>query len=211
MLLGYTGELEKISLPCPPTVEIPVCYGNEYGPDLADLAATHGISPERVVELHCGAQYIVYFVGFVPGFAYLGGLPPELATPRLDKPRQRVPVGSVAIGGDQTGVYPMETPGGWRIIGATPMAIFDRSLPNLSRLSIGNRVRFKPISSGPVFRPAKDARNDSGAIAPGLFTTVQDLGRFGYGPLGVSPSGAADLMALRLGNAGGESGKCPGA
>jgi KipI family sensor histidine kinase inhibitor len=146
VLLDYTGALEQVSLPRPPTVEIPVCYGNEHGPDLADLAAAHRISPERVVELHCGAEYIVYFVGFVPGFAYLGGLPPELATPRLEKPRQRVPVGSVAIGGDQTGVYPIQSPGGWRLIGTTPMAIFDRSLPNLSRLSIGDKVRFKPIS-----------------------------------------------------------------
>ena len=146
VLLGYTDELHKVCLPSPPTVEIPVCYGNEYGPDLAAVAGAHRISPERVVELHSGAEYIVYFVGFVPGFAYLGGLPPELATPRLDKPRRRVPAGSVAIGGDQTGVYPIETPGGWRLIGATPMAIFDRSLANLSRLSIGDKVRFTPIS-----------------------------------------------------------------
>jgi|SRR5579871_6639040 len=145
VLRKYVGEMDSVTLPSPRTVEIPVCYGNEYGPDLNDLAALHGISPERVIELHSGADYIVYFVGFVPGFAYLGGLPSEIATPRLATPRQRVPVGSVAIGGDQTGIYPIETPGGWRIIGTTPMTIFDAEHPSMSRLGIGDMVRFKPV------------------------------------------------------------------
>jgi inhibitor of KinA len=142
---SYIDQFGKMKLPVPPTVEIPVCYGGECGPDLLDLADHHGISPERVIKLHSDAEYFVYFVGFVPGFAYLGGLPPELSTPRLGTPRQKVPVGSVAIGGDHTGVYPIETPGGWRLIGKTPLPIFDRSLPRMSCLSIGDRVRFTPI------------------------------------------------------------------
>ena len=144
-LRTYIEELDDLPLPETSTVEIPVCYGGEYGPDLDELAAIHEISPERVIEVHSSAEYIVYFMGFVPGFAHLGGLPPELATPRLPSPRQAVPTGSVAIGGGHTGIYPMETPGGWRLIGKTPVPIFDRKLPKLSRLSIGDKVRFKPV------------------------------------------------------------------
>lgn len=139
---SYLQRLDSIDLPEPRVVEIPVRYD---GPDLAGLAAYHHISPERVIELHSSAEYIVYFVGFVPGFAYLGGLPPELATPRLESPRKRVPKGSVAIGGSHTGVYPFETPGGWRLIGNTPLEIFDPSRRELSCLVIGDRVRFVPI------------------------------------------------------------------
>ncbi len=139
-------RLESVALPEPRTVELPVCYGGELGPDLEELAAMHSISPERVIELHCSARYLVYFVGFVPGFAYLGGLPEELATPRLRAPRKRVPKGSVAIGGTHTGVYPFETPGGWRLIGKTPLEIFDPARAELSRLAIGDMVRFTPIS-----------------------------------------------------------------
>jgi KipI family sensor histidine kinase inhibitor len=145
ILRKYIERLDAVSLPSPRTVEIPVCYGGEYGPDLNDLAAVHGISPERVIELHSAADYIVYFLGFVPGFAYLGGLPSEIATPRLAAPRTRVPAGSVAIGGDQTGIYPFETPGGWRLIGKTPVPIFDGENSEMSRLRIGDMVRFKPV------------------------------------------------------------------
>ena len=173
----------------------------QYGPDLIDLAALHGISPDRVVELHSAANYIVYFLGFVPGFAYLGGLPSEIAgTPRLAAPRTRVPAGSVAIGGDQTGIYPFETPGGWRLIGSTPMKIFDGEHSEMSRLRIGDVVRFKPVPPDQFLRLA-DSKPMIQVQSAGLFTTIQDLGRYGYGPLRcVSPSGAADPIALRLGN-----------
>lgn len=144
-LTDYLDRLETASLPEPRTVEIPVCYGGEQGPDLDDVAALHGISPDRVIELHSSASYVVYFLGFVPGFAYLGGLPHEIATPRLDAPRKRVPAGSVAIGGSQTGIYPFETPGGWRLIGKTPLRIFDDTRPQMSTLSIGDVVRFTPV------------------------------------------------------------------
>jgi inhibitor of KinA len=146
ILTEYIGRLDSVALPEPRTVEIPVHYGGEHGPDLLDLATLHGLTPDRVIELHSAASYIVYFVGFVPGFAYLGGLPSELATPRLQSPRKRVPKGSVAIGGAHTGVYPFETPGGWRLIGRTPLDIFDPDSAELSRLRIGDRVRFAPIA-----------------------------------------------------------------
>jgi KipI family sensor histidine kinase inhibitor len=144
ILTGYLDRLEDVALPEPRTVEIPVAYGGDAGPDLNDVASHHQMTPERVIELHSSAKYIVYFVGFVPGFAYLGGLPEELATPRLKAPRKRVPKGSVAIGGTHTGVYPFETPGGWRLIGKTSLEIFDPERAELSRLCIGDLVRFVP-------------------------------------------------------------------
>jgi KipI family sensor histidine kinase inhibitor len=125
-------------------VEIPVRYGGEFGPDLPDVARHTGLTPERVVELHAGAEYLVYFLGFAPGFAYLGGLPDELATPRLPAPRKRVPAGSVAIGGNQTGMYPIESPGGWRIIGHTDAKLFDPSAAEPVLLRMGDRLRFVP-------------------------------------------------------------------
>jgi inhibitor of KinA len=146
ILAQYLARLDSVALAEPRTVEIPVHYGGESGPDLVDLAELHNLSPDRVIELHSSASYNVYFVGFVPGFAYLGGLPEELATPRLESPRKRVPKGSVAIGGSHTGVYPFETPGGWRLIGRTPLDIFDPDSAELSRLRIGDRVRFTPIA-----------------------------------------------------------------
>ena len=145
-LRKYLGRLDRTKLPEPRQVEIPVCYGGEFGPDLNDVAATHGISPERVIDLHTSASYLVYFLGFTPGFAYLGELPRELVTPRLASPRKKVPAGSVGIAGNQTGVYPFETPGGWRLLGRTPLAMFRTDGEGLSLLAIGDRVRFAPIS-----------------------------------------------------------------
>jgi inhibitor of KinA len=138
----YIDRLDTVQLAEPRTVEIPVIYD---GPDLAGVAALHAMTPQRVIELHSQPTYLVYFVGFVPGFAYLGGLPPELATPRLETPRKRVPKGSVAIGGSHTGVYPFATPGGWRIIGRTPLEIFDPETAELSKLRIGDHVKFTQI------------------------------------------------------------------
>jgi KipI family sensor histidine kinase inhibitor len=146
ILKKYLDRLEEVSLPEPRQVELPVCYGGEYGPDLSDVAAMHGVTTGQAIELHSSASYLVYFLGFVPGFAYLGGLPEALVTPRLATPRRRVPAGSVGIAGSQTGVYPFATPGGWRLLGRTPMAMFRTDREALSLLSIGDRVRFTPIS-----------------------------------------------------------------
>jgi len=146
ILKEYLDRLEEVSLPEPRQMEIPVCYGGEYGPDLSDVAALHGMTPAQVIELHTSTTYLVYFLGFVPGFAYLGQLPEALVTPRLATPRKRVPAGSAGIAGNQTGVYPFATPGGWRLLGRTPMAMFRTNRDGLSLLSIGDRVRFTPIS-----------------------------------------------------------------
>lgn len=146
ILRKYLDRLEKVSLPEPCQREIPVCYGGEYGPDLTDVAAMHGMTPAQVIELHSSTSYLVYFLGFVPGFAYLGELPEALVTPRLATPRRIVPAGSVGIAGNQTGVYPVATPGGWRLLGRTPISMFRADETGLSFLSIGDRVRFVPIS-----------------------------------------------------------------
>jgi inhibitor of KinA len=129
-------------LPEPRTVEIPVAYGGEWGPDLEAVAALTGHTPDEVVALHSSAEYLVYFLGFSPGFPYLGGLPESIAAPRLDTPRRRVPAGSVAIGGRQTGVYPMASPGGWRIIGRTALRLFDPDADPPVLLRMGDHVRF---------------------------------------------------------------------
>lgn len=126
------------------TIEIPVCYGGAFGPDLGDVARHTGLTAAHVVELHASAQYLVYFLGFSPGFPYLGGLPTQLATPRLAAPRKVVPAGSVAIGGSQTGVYPVDSPGGWRIIGRTSLRLFDPAAESPALLRIGDTVRFVP-------------------------------------------------------------------
>jgi len=121
---------------------IPVRYD---GPDLAEVARRHGLTEERVVELHAGAAYRVAFLGFVPGFAYLRGLPEELRTPRLTTPRKEVPAGSVGIAGDQTGIYPAVTPGGWQLIGRTDTRLFDVERSPMSLLQPGDFVTFRPI------------------------------------------------------------------
>jgi len=139
-------RLETVSLPAAREVEIPVCYGGEYGPDLEEVAALHEMTPEKVIELHASVPYLVYFVGFVPGFAYLGELTEALVTPRLGTPRKKVPAGSVGIAGTQTGVYPFATPGGWRLLGRTPLAVFRPDRKGMSLVSIGDSVRFVPIS-----------------------------------------------------------------
>ena len=130
----------------PRTVDIPVCYGGEHGPDLGRVAAQARLFPDEVVKRHTAAKYLVHLIGFAPGFPYLGGLPKELATPRHAKPRMAVPAGSVAIGGEQTGIYPQETPGGWNLIGCTPLRLFRPEAEPPVFLQAGDEVRFKTIT-----------------------------------------------------------------
>jgi KipI family sensor histidine kinase inhibitor len=126
-------------------IEIPVCYGGDDGPDLEDVARHAGLPPEAVVKLHALADYTVYFVGFATCFPYLGGLPEALATPRLAAPRKLVTAGSIAIGGSHAGVYPLASPGGWRLIGRTALPLFDIHGEPPGLLRMGDRVRFVPI------------------------------------------------------------------
>ena len=126
-------------------VEIPVCYGGEYGGDLAFVANHAGLLEQEVVDIHCGRDYRIYMLGFLPGFPYLGGLDERLFTPRLPTPRVCIPAGSVGIGGEQTGIYPLDSPGGWRLIGRTPLKLFDPRKGGELPYAAGDSIRFIPI------------------------------------------------------------------
>jgi len=139
------SDLEPLASGQERVVEIPVWYDPEVGPDLERLARWHGLSIEQIIQRHSGRDYHVFAIGFAPGFAYLGPVDEGLATPRLDSPRPKVALGSVALAERQTAVYPMATPGGWNILGRTPLAMFDRELEELCPVSMGDRVRFVPI------------------------------------------------------------------
>ncbi len=129
-------------------IEIPVVYGTAVGPDLGEVARHAGLTEKQVVELHSSADYVVWFLGFQPGFPYLGGLPEQLATPRRAEPRLQVPAGSVGIGGSQTGIYPLATPGGWQLIGHTSLPLFDPARDEPVLLRPGDTVRFIPQKEG---------------------------------------------------------------
>jgi inhibitor of KinA len=132
-------------LPEPRRVPVPTVYGGDYGPDLEFVAAHNDLSPAEVIQIHSSVEYPVYMMGFTPGFPYLGGMDPRIAAPRLTTPRTRVPAGSVGIAGEQTGIYSFESPGGWRLIGFTPLRLFqpERTLPSL--LVAGDLITFVPI------------------------------------------------------------------
>ena len=146
VLRQFEQRAKTTRRPKPHTVEIPVCYGEEFGPDLEDVADFHGLKSRDVVTLHTSRSYHAYFLGFAPGFAYLGQLPKEIAMPRLEIPRKNVPPGSVGIAGRQTAVYPYATPGGWRLIGRTPVSMFRADRQPMAAISIGDKVNFRAIS-----------------------------------------------------------------
>lgn len=127
---------------------VPVVYGDEYGPDLGHIARVHGLTEEQVIRLHSGREYRVYMIGFVAGFPYLGEVADEIATPRLETPRLKVPAGSVGIAERQTGIYPREAPGGWQIVGRTPLRLFDPQREPPALLKPGDTVEFTSISQG---------------------------------------------------------------
>ncbi|NKI71383.1 5-oxoprolinase subunit PxpB [Collimonas pratensis] len=140
--LQVAWDSDSISQKTGRKVEIPVVYGGDSGPDLEEVARHTGLSPAEIVKRHTAAEYIVYFIGFQPGFPYLGGLDPKLATPRRSEPRLLVPAGSVGIGGSQTGIYPAASPGGWQLIGRSELQLFDPGASPPTLLQPGDRVRF---------------------------------------------------------------------
>lgn len=207
-------------------IEIPVLYGGEYGPDLSFVARHAGLSEQDVVDKHTAREYPVYMIGFAPGFPYLGGMDPKISAPRLETPRLSVPAGTVGIAGAQTGVYPVSTPGGWRIIGRTPTVLFRPDQVPPSLLRAGDRVTFRSVTQE-EYAVLADRANSSACtpdhadqaggddteggeaetlipavsvLKPGLLTTLQDLGRPGYQQYGVTPGGAMDVYALRAAN-----------
>ncbi|MCU9814770.1 MULTISPECIES: 5-oxoprolinase subunit PxpB [Paraclostridium] len=127
-------------------VKVPVLYGNDFGPDIETVAKHNGLKIEDVIKLHSEAEYLVYMLGFTPGFTYLGGMNNKLETPRLANPRVKIPEGSVGIAGKQTGVYPIESPGGWQLIGRTPIKLYDPKRENPILLKAGDYVKFIPIT-----------------------------------------------------------------
>ena len=137
---GSAEESEEL-----PVVEIPVCYGGEYGPDLEEVAQHCSLTPEEVIARHTAPTYRIYMLGFTPGFPYLGGMDPSIAAPRRKEPRIHIPAGSVGIAGEQTGVYPIVSPGGWQLIGRTPLRLFDPQKEQPILLSAGAGIRFVPI------------------------------------------------------------------
>jgi inhibitor of KinA len=136
---------KRSSEPSSAIVEIPVCYEAEFGPDLPDVASHANLSIDEVIRLHSSATYLVCFLGFTAGFAYLGGMPQALQMARLPTPRRAVAAGSVGIAGGQTGIYPTETPGGWRLIGRTPVLMFDPERAQPTRVLPGDQLRFSPV------------------------------------------------------------------
>ena len=186
-------------------VEIPVVYGDEFGPDLETVSSHTGLSPKDVIRLHSEREYPVYMIGFLAGFPYLGGMNPSIATPRLASPRLSVPSGSIGIADGQTGIYSVESPGGWQIIGRTPLRLYDPYSDNPFLISTGDYIRFVPIESAEfpedidTHFSTKSAEEPSLRIlSPGPLTTIQDCGRHGYMDRGISVSGAMDALELSI-------------
>jgi KipI family sensor histidine kinase inhibitor len=146
LVLSLSSEFEAPEALTTEPIEIPVCYDPEFAPDLTNVAQHLGLEPEQVAALHAAGEYRVYFLGFSPGFAYLGGVSQALQVPRLATPRTHVKAGSVGLAGEQTGIYPNDSPGGWQLIGRTPQRMFDPSQNPASRLLPGDRVRFRRIT-----------------------------------------------------------------
>jgi KipI family sensor histidine kinase inhibitor len=202
------GSAQKLEPPR--NITIPVKYGGDGGPDLEEIAKICGLgSAADVIAAHSGGDYRVYFLGFLGGFPYLGGLqPPLTAVGRLSTPRMKLPAGTVGIAGGQTGIYPVSSPGGWYLLGRTPKTLFDPLQDPPALLKAGDLVKFVPTDE-PI--PEETEAVEAAApvlgakwieiVDPGPQTSVQDVGRYGYARHGVSRSGAADDLSLRMGNA----------
>lgn len=140
-------------------IEIPVCYGNSFGPDIQNVMEHSGLSQEEVIQLHTKPNYLIYMLGFLPGFAYLGNLDSRLVTPRLSSPRIKINAGSVGIGGSQTGIYPLDSPGGWQIIGRTPLKPFDATRENSILYKAGDYIRFQSITPDEYHETEEQIKN----------------------------------------------------
>ncbi len=231
-LRELAAQADTTVLPPARTVELPCCYDPELGFDVEAAAARIGASVDELVALHAGARYLVYFIGFTPGLPYMAGMPERLRLPRLETPRTKVPAGSVGIGGGQCCIYSVDSPGGYWILGRTPLRLYDPGAADPTLLRPGDRVKFRPISRAEFERISADVAASSAGSAgatdpggrprkgggaplrveePGAQTTVQDLGRVGQLRYGIPPSGPMDrrsfVLANRLvGNADGAAG-----
>ncbi len=194
----------------PNIVEIPVCYDVGFGLDIVALADAKKITVEDVIKLHSETAYRIYAIGFLPGFAYMGKVNSLIATPRKQTPRTSIDAGSVGIAGEQTGIYPLNSPGGWNIIGQTPLQLFDANREPAGLLKMGDNIKFLPITIT-EFNKIKntqqpkliDTNNNVIGIKilkQGLADSVQDLGRYGYQHVGINPTGAMDVVASQIAN-----------
>lgn len=209
-------EASHAELPTPNIVDVPVAYGGENGPDICNVADAHGLTTEEVIKRHSSKEYLVYMLGFTPGFTFCGGLGDDLATPRIKNPRTKVPAGSVGIAGKQTGLYAISSPGGWQLVGRTTKRFYDPEAEPPVPVKAGDYVRFVPITAEEFEAhraevEAADNPPDYSSWSPagtpvfnvavaGALTSIQDRGRFGYQELGISASGAMDELAFRLAN-----------
>lgn len=155
-------------------ITIPTCYGSTFGEDLEHVASIHNLTEEEVIKLHSSANYLVYMIGFLPGFPYLKGLRDELKTPRLATPRLKVPQGAVGIGGDQTGIYPLESPGGWNLIGRTPIRLFDPTKTSPFLLKAGDTIRFTPISRDEFYEIEAQIKENNYEVQREVITNESD-------------------------------------
>lgn len=143
----------------PVLYKIPVCYDDEFAPDMESVEKITGLAKEEIINIHTGRDYPIYMLGFLPGFAYLGDMDKRIAAPRLETPRVRIPRGSVGIGGNQTGIYPSDSPGGWRLIGKTPVRVYDEKKEDPILYRAGDRIRFIRITKEDFFRIDKECEN----------------------------------------------------
>ncbi|MGF6906020.1 5-oxoprolinase subunit PxpB [Fusobacterium sp. PH5-44] len=140
-------------------VEIPVMYGGEYGPDIENIANVNNLSVEEVIKIHSSGEYLVYMLGFTAGFPYLGGMDKSIATPRLKEPRLKIPGGSVGIAGEQTGIYPLESPGGWQLLGRTPLELFNPNKENPCLLNVGEYIKFVPVDEDTYLQIEREVKS----------------------------------------------------
>ena len=155
------GTLDNIEIPPPTVIEIPVLYGGEMGPDIENVASHNGKTVEEVIKIHTSQEYLIYMIGFVAGYPYLGGMSKEIATPRLKEPRVKIDGGSVGIAGEQTGIYPLDSPGGWQLIGRTPFKLYDAEREKPVLLEAGQYIKFRSISQKEFDETAKAVEDGS--------------------------------------------------
>ena len=202
---------DSIQIPPPSVVEIPVLYGGEMGPDLAHVAECHGLTKEEVIKIHTSRDYLIYMLGFIAGFPYLGGMDERIATPRLENPRVKIEGGSVGIAGAQTGIYPVASPGGWQLIGRTPVKLYDADREKPVLLEAGQYIRFRSVSEDEYHEIEKQA--ESGKYSCAVYEKEAIHKRRsadndpGYGTLRISGNGNAGFR--RHGSALGGVGEPP--
>ena len=155
------GTLDNIEIPPPTVIEIPVLYCGEMGPDIENVASHNGKTVEEVIKIHTSQEYLIYMIGFIAGFPYLGGMSKEIATPRLKEPRVKIDGGSVGIAGEQTGIYPLDSPGGWQLIGRTPFKLYDAEREKPVLLEAGQYIKFRSISQKEFDETAKAVEDGS--------------------------------------------------